>query len=487
MRLIASILACVALAGFALALQPDELALIVNKNVPDGRALAETYAKARNLPGGRIIELDLPPGDDISVEQYETGVVPAVREFLASHELAHKVRCLVTFYGIPLRIAQRENTPAEKAEIESLREEIQTTIVQIEKITARLEEQATKLDPGFRPQRGSDASGVLRRLEFTRQYISQHLNRIPDLPQREKFIVGVNQMAEQLMAPATTQPTTREAEQMVAEMGELERHRFDPAARARVREIAKKLTGPLPYVRLIDTQLGYLLPDDSQSAFDNELALLHWPLYSRVRWQLNSLYFRVPERLPTILMVSRLDAQTPDTVRQMIAASIDVEQHGLQGSAVIDLWAKNSKRPNGEDDDYTKYDKSMANLATIIREKTKIPLVLDDRPELIPQSSVKEIALYCGWYSPNEFVSPGTFVRGAVGAHVASFTLTQMHNPSGGDWVRQLLNEGVVATFGAVSEPYLHSFPKPDDLFPLILTGKVPLAEAYWRTNPLTS
>jgi uncharacterized protein (TIGR03790 family) len=270
-------------------------------------------------------------------------------------------------------------------------------------------------------------------------------------------------------------------------MAEVEAHRNEPAARKRLREIARQVSGPLAYARVVDTQIGYLLPEDSQAAFDSELALVEWSLYARVKWQLNSLYYRVNERTPPVMMVSRLDAQTPDVVRKMIATSIDVEQHGLQGQVLVDSWAKNTKRPDGQDDDYTRFDKTMVELAALVRTKTKLQLTFDDKPELVASGSVKDIALYCGWYSPNEFVSPGTFARGAVGAHVASYTLTTLHAPGGGDWVRQLLNNGVVATFGAVSEPYLHAFPNPDEFFPLILTGKVSLAEAYWRVNPLTS
>ena len=38
-----------------------------------------------------------------------------------------------------------------------------------------------------------------------------------------------------------------------------------------------------------------------------------------------------------------------------------------------------------------------------------------------------------------------------------------------------------------VEEPFLASFPKPDDFFSLLLTGKYTLAEVYYRTNPLNS
>ena len=45
----------------------------------------------------------------------------------------------------------------------------------------------------------------------------------------------------------------------------------------------------------------------------------------------------------------------------------------------------------------------------------------------------------------------------------------------------------MVATLGAVAEPKLPAFPKPDDFFPLLLTGKLTLAEVYWKTNPMVS
>jgi hypothetical protein len=49
------------------------------------------------------------------------------------------------------------------------------------------------------------------------------------------------------------------------------------------------------------------------------------------------------------------------------------------------------------------------------------------------------------------------------------------------------LTDGVAATIGAVNEPFLHAFPPPDEFFPLLMTGKLTLAEVYWKTNPLVS
>ena len=49
--------------------------------------------------------------------------------------------------------------------------------------------------------------------------------------------------------------------------------------------------------------------------------------------------------------------------------------------------------------------------------------------------------------------------------------------------MRGLLIDGVVGTLGPVAEPYLQSFPTADEFFPLLLTGKLTLAEVYWRTT----
>ena len=64
-------------AADARALTPDQLLLIVNKNTPAGVELAAFYAKARNVPDGRILALDLPEKDEVSFDEYETKVVPA--------------------------------------------------------------------------------------------------------------------------------------------------------------------------------------------------------------------------------------------------------------------------------------------------------------------------------------------------------------------------------------------------------------------------
>src|SRR5882762_879690 len=86
------------------ALQSDEILLLVNKNVPESLGLAHFYTNARRLPDGRILSLPLPIGEEISFTNYETQVVPQLRQFLKDNNLDKKITCIVPFFGIPLRI-----------------------------------------------------------------------------------------------------------------------------------------------------------------------------------------------------------------------------------------------------------------------------------------------------------------------------------------------------------------------------------------------
>jgi uncharacterized protein (TIGR03790 family) len=49
-----------------------------------------------------------------------------------------------------------------------------------------------------------------------------------------------------------------------------------------------------------------------------------------------------------------------------------------------------------------------------------------------------------------------------------------------------MLMDGITATLGAVREPYLHTFPLPDEFFSELFEGSS-LVEAYYSTKPFNS
>src|SRR5262245_16345472 len=147
----------------ALALGPENLLLIVNKNVPESRRLAEHYAHVRHVPDGRILALDLPPGDEMPFDQYETEVVPAIRAFLRENNLKSQVTCLVTFYGTPLRIGGRADTLELRRERFQLDEALANAARELEPIVERSEALATQVNPSFTPFKGNDVNALARR------------------------------------------------------------------------------------------------------------------------------------------------------------------------------------------------------------------------------------------------------------------------------------------------------------------------------------
>ncbi|MBW1803718.1 MAG: TIGR03790 family protein, partial [Deltaproteobacteria bacterium] len=62
-----------------------------------------------------------------------------------------------------------------------------------------------------------------------------------------------------------------------------------------------------------------------------------------------------------------------------------------------------------------------------------------------------------------------------------------LRNAESNAWCRRMIEKGVAATLGPVDEPYLTSFPLPDHFFPLLMSGKLPLLEVYFRTTPFIS
>jgi uncharacterized protein (TIGR03790 family) len=494
----------------AAALEPENLLLICNKNVPEGRKLAEFYTAQRKVPEQRILELDLPAGDEISFDAYENQVVPGVREFIAANRLGSKVTCLVTFYGVPLKIAARVNSPADKAELAALHKELPAAVAQLGAAVAAVEAIAREVAPSFHPATDGSLNGLLARDHAARDILSRHAAQLKDPQQLQPFmarvqqalapIVGSASIAQQQMqglisiANNWTPEQKRQAEtlrdaltRLRARLDTLQNHHGDPKQREELRTLVKQDLGLAEYTRLLAGMIDYLNTDATGAAFDSELACVNANFYTRVRSLPNPLHYKASRtQSPPIFMVMRLDAPKPEQVHEIITQSIKTETDGLTGRIVVDAGGNLSIDPKNAV--YAGFDLTLKRLAGIVQKNTNLPLTLDVKPAILAKDSVKEpIAVYCGWYALRNYTPPGKFAPGAVGYHIASFELTSLHTAAANEWCRGLLADGVVGTLGPVNEPYLNAFPGPDEFFPLLFTGKLTLAEVYWKTTPLIS
>ena len=529
--------AAVCFSATALALEPDEIALVVNKQVPASRTLAESYARQRQLPPNRIIEIDLNPVDvdrpaeEMPFNDYQPQVAKPVREFLEKNQLQRKVKCLVTFWGVPLRIGRRVLTDAEKDELKKIENELKATVGDplkpdrgtiIEQVRV-LEAMATSLAPPYRPPVGDDLNQLSQRVNLDATAIVQALTQSRDQRLRnDKFprmiaivehLVGSKRVRQMMVQPAVARLAPRPVSKADADAAEQELLKYlaqmeptdpydpTPSDRERARQISFKHLGRLGYANVLYAQAQAFGTEQSESALDSELSLVWWKGYNRAKWVQNPLHYKFQANMrkrqmaPSVplLMVTRLDGPSVQIVSDVIATSIKVEAAGIQGQVALDARGRAPIPPEQWDefapnsDHYAVYDQSIRNLANLLRQKTRLDLTFDDKDSLIPENSLKNIAVYCGWYSLQHYVKPGTFAPGAVGFHIASSELVSLHNPNEKGWVRGLMNDGVVAALGPVAEPFLESFPFADEFVPLLMTGRLTLAEVYWRTVPMTS
>lgn len=126
----------------AFALEPAEVVVIVNKNMPASRELADHYLKARNVPAENVVTLDLPKEEDISRKDYDEKLVEPLREVLKDRK--EKVKCLLTMYGVPLRVGGDSPSETEREELKKLEpqiKELDESIKAAEAVVKKLEGQ----------------------------------------------------------------------------------------------------------------------------------------------------------------------------------------------------------------------------------------------------------------------------------------------------------------------------------------------------------
>ncbi len=502
--------------NIALALKPDEIALVVNSNVPDGIALAQFYAQQRHIPDNRILVLDLPKEDQMTCRMYEDEVVPQVRDFIHTAHLDGKLKCLVTFYGVPLRIDARVNTAEEDFELAAIKQRLIALPDQMRPSIERIEAFARTLNPDFAPDRLADLDHLLARQRTAFKEVETQLRTIPDQNRQVELAgqffdlaqplagdkVQIDKLALQIQAnPAASTPEQRKAldqirqkyNDQVKEAAALEDAPDDAQARTNLRRLATSTFGSLQFLHLLSDQADYLDTTSggqfsTAAAFDSELAMVLWNAYPRKSFTVNPLHYNsaVHSQSQT-LMVTRLDAPQPDTVKSMITTSIKVEQEGLKGQLVVDSQGLKPGHDSKEHPGFLEYDTYLQNLGHLAQQHTSLQVLLDEKTEVLPPGSADNVAMYCGWYSVHNYIPSCKFSPGAVGFHIASYELLSLRQPGESGWVHGLLNDGAVASLGPVAEPFLGTFPRPDDFFPLLMTGKLTLAEVYWKSEPAVS
>ena len=378
------------------ALLPEEILVVVNSGSRDSVRLGKIYMGLRHIPEAHLMMVSLPMRDEITRRDYDDLLSAPLKRYIKTlQDKGGKIRCIVTTYGIPLRIGAQRPDGVTEQEIKGAQEDLE-----------RGKEELSREEERLKKNKDHDA--------FSEKNLKRLRSEISSLNQR----------------------------------------------------------------------LDHLLGRDTVAAVDSELALLLFPLYPLEGEQPNPefLYFRGrSERSGQVLMVSRLDAPTPALAEGLVRTAVEVEKSGLAGRLYLD-----ARGLNPDADAYGRYDEDIRRTAAVL-QKSLIPVVLDNRPELFERGDAPDAALYCGWYSLAEYKNAFTWSKGAVGYHVASSECVSLHDRRANYWVKRMIEKGVIATLGPVSEPYLTAFPLPSVFFQLLMSGRYTLAEVFAMTNPFLS
>lgn len=85
--------------NICLALEPDEILVIANRNAARSVGLAKYYMKKRKIPEKNLIKLWVTDKEGCSRADYEKKVVAPLRRYLEKINPRWSIRCLVIMYG----------------------------------------------------------------------------------------------------------------------------------------------------------------------------------------------------------------------------------------------------------------------------------------------------------------------------------------------------------------------------------------------------
>lgn len=506
-------------------LTADHVAILANRNSRESLSVAKHYASVRGVPSFHIIPLDLPAQETISREEYDKALVQPTRLALEERRLSDTIRVLVTTYGVPLRVAAPLPTSQQDLWRKDALDRQQRARQLLEKVEDRLKrvaptDDATTVPPGnsaANRQKPDDSvvavDPMLERVALALREATTRLTLVRDRQKAEEWtkeltritlLVGGTAAIVQGLRPLPTADPQRAR-------GDLEQLRQQVASaqvmirilsevpsdtnRQRAYRLAEQVFGLQGVLGLANGELENFSYKDGDASLDSELSLLWWnPDTYRIAGRApNPLHHETtstadqqttpPPVLP-VLMVSRLDAPTPQLAMQLADQAVKAEQAGLSGRAYVDARGMPPGSPGG----YGFYDQSLRDLAGLLRRSTPYEVILEDTERRFSQpGEASGVAVYVGWYRLRSYEDAFTFNPGAIGYHIASGEAVSIHDPDEPGWCKNALERGITVTLGPTGEPFLDAFPLPHEFLGLLLTGRYALVEAYYLTTKYLS
>lgn len=480
----------------------------------ESKDVAQYYCSKRGVPISNLVGVDVPESEHILRSDYESNIIPPIRRIVNNLRLSGNDPAILLVYGIPLRINETDKTKHYK-QYEDLADskvrEYKRLIQQQGRHLEMLIDKRTVTTPNYEKQNieSISTSEIIKRVNKTVIKASEYLKKyIPTASNQETYL----QTVSLLFRITGMSPMVKDIRNQILSMDDQERSiflrvnnllkynailnkqltelqffGFTPEKALEVSTIIRTVNGVIGELLFWEAQQKKQIGEMTSASVDSELTLILTANYQFSRWLLNP-FLVTHDKLPGIEMirrkiikVGRLDAPSPAMAKRMVDDAIETENSGLTGTLYIDARGPNDVNNK---DNYQSYDEHLRNLYKIIKSRSSLPVVLDNNPELFPEKSCPDAALYAGWYSLGKYVDSFEWKKGAVGFHIASSEASTLKQQDSQVWCKRLVEEGVAATLGPVEEPYLSAFPLPDVFFPLLMEGRLSLLEVYFKSIP---
>ena len=121
-RTFAVILLTLLCCGRLFALEPNEILVIANKDIEESMRLARYYCAQRGVPDKNILALPLGANlkDTISRHNYEKQLIEPIRKKFFTDRLLGEIKCLLTTYGVPIKVGGRGVLEAQEGKLKEL-------------------------------------------------------------------------------------------------------------------------------------------------------------------------------------------------------------------------------------------------------------------------------------------------------------------------------------------------------------------------------
>lgn len=500
-------------------LQPTQIAILANQGSPQSQELAKYYAQKRGVPAKNICVVNIPEGEVLKRADWDK-VRSSIRRWISENRLPNTLRCFVTTWDVPLKI-DKLATPGV-----ATRRRTRLLKLERERRMERMVKFIGEYDAISRPDDWkSDGVALTVDANSTLEEITAALgSRLRDAETRIKSLdqgsarqrAGITKLTNLSVAIAGLQVVTQNLQRNISEGNGNERMRRElaigqgrmiglgegqslidrippgPERDTNLIALIERSRGIAGTVEWIDNQLEVLGKNETYSSFDSELSLVMESNYQLLRWQPNYLNYRYDgsplREITRTLMVSRLEAPTFELSRKLVDTAMATEQQGLQGKVYLDargIIKLSDPAPRaGADPDF---DRSLLLAEQFLKKHTNLEVVVNEGPALFQTGECPDCALYCGWVSLSKYIDAFQWNPGAIGYHMASGEASTLRRTDSQVWCKRMLDEGVTGTLGPVYEPVLLAYPRPNEFFALLVSGKYTYIECVYRTQNTNS